>query len=510
MADGTDRVRNVELLAFANDTVDLAAPTGAIANNDAFVIDENDAFSGTLFGDNGFGFDDDLGGPPLVIAEVNGSALNLGTTIELESGALLTVNADGTFDYDPDGSFDETPLPTTGASNTPGMDTFSYTLEGGSTAVVTITLEGLDTDDLILGTDGADILTPDGGTDEAQGGLGDDTYFINSSGHLVVEAAGEGQDQIIASVSYVLGSNSYVEVMQTSDLTGLSPINFTGSAVAQQIYGNAGANVLDGAGGHDRIFGEGGADILLGGAGNDELRGGAGTDNLNGGAGADYLDGGADADIMLGGAHSDTYIVNDLGDVVVESASAGVDVVESSLAAYTLTTNVEQLRLVGPGHSDGTGNNSANRIFGNSGNNVLSGGAGNDYVDGGAGRDFLYGGSGADVLIGGAGGRDQFLFTSSLAPGNVDTIADFNTTNERIGLLQSVFTGIAGGLGTLPASAFKLTTAPLDANDRILYDQARGDIYFDPDGSGGAAARLFASVADGTVLNNQDFFIFGA
>jgi VCBS repeat-containing protein len=508
MTDGTDRVRNVELLAFANDVVDLTQPIVGLANNDTFVIDENDTLSGNLFGDNGFGSDDALGGPPLAIAEVNGLALNLGTTIELESGALLTVNADGSFDYDPDGSFDETPLPSTGASNTPATDTFSYALSGGATAVVTITLNGLDSDDVILGTDGADVLTPDGGTDEVQGGLGDDTYVINNSGHLVVEAANEGFDQIIASVSYVLAASSDIESMATSDAAAATPINLTGNNVAQTLEGNAGANVLDGGGGSDQLFGNGGADVLIGGNGKDNLWGGAGNDTLDGGVGIDRLDGGAGADTMIGGAGHDMYTVSDAGDLVIEAAGGGYDTVSSTLANYTLAAQVEDLILAGGGNITGRGNGMSNRLFGNSGNNNLVGNGGNDQLEGGAGMDNLWGGIGADVLIGGAG-ADAFRFDTALGAGNVDTIQDYNTASERIGLHASIFTG-SGGNGTLAAARFKLTTSPLDANDRIIYNQATGNIYFDRDGSGSAAAILFASVSDGTVLNNADFFIYGA
>ena len=45
---------------------------------------------------------------------VNGDAGNVGTQITLPSGALLTVNVDGTFSYDPNGAFDDLPGPLSG------------------------------------------------------------------------------------------------------------------------------------------------------------------------------------------------------------------------------------------------------------------------------------------------------------------------------------------------------------------------------------------------------------
>ena len=76
--------------------------------------------------------------------------------ITLASGAKLTLNADGTFTYKPNNAFDATPTPGSGASNQPGADSFNYTLSGGSTATVSVTINGLDSNDLLLGTAGAD------------------------------------------------------------------------------------------------------------------------------------------------------------------------------------------------------------------------------------------------------------------------------------------------------------------------------------------------------------------
>ena len=63
-----------------------------------------------------------------------------GNQITLASGALLTLNADGSYDYDPNGQFE-----TLGVGQT-DTDSFSYTLSDGQggtdTATVTITITG--------------------------------------------------------------------------------------------------------------------------------------------------------------------------------------------------------------------------------------------------------------------------------------------------------------------------------------------------------------------------------
>jgi Ca2+-binding RTX toxin-like protein len=103
------------------------------------------------------------------------------------------------------------------------------------------------------------------------------------------------------------------------------------------IRGGSGRDELRGDDGRDRLFGDGGNDLLLGGKGNDDLRGGAGADRSGGGDGNDRVDGGAGNDLL-----------NEVG-------------------------------------LGGAGND---RLFGGSGNDrVLSNGATRDRIDCGAGRD---------------------------------------------------------------------------------------------------------------------------
>jgi serralysin len=162
------------------------------------------------------------------------------------------------------------------------------------------------------------------------------------------------------------------------------------------------------------------------------------------------------------------------------------------------------LLLTGAGAINGTGNGGANTITGNGGANVLSGGAGADTLTGGGGLDDLYGGTGQDDLTGGTG-ADNFRFDSALsAATNVDDILDFSVVDDTIQLDRDIFTGITVD-GTLAAGAFHAGTAAADADDRIVYNAATGEIFYDADGVGGAAQILFAAVNAGTALTNADF-----
>jgi Ca2+-binding RTX toxin-like protein len=125
-----------------------------------------------------------------------------------------------------------------------------------------------------------------------------------------------------------------------------------------------------------------------------------------------------------------------------------------------------------------------------------------DLIDGGAGND----------LLKDAGGADTFLFKTAIGAGNVDKIIDFNAAADTIKLENTgaeLFNDLAKGW--LSADEFKVIGvggSPVDANDHILYNQASGALFYDADGSGGAAKVQFATITNGAVLGADDFLIF--
>ena len=180
---------------------------------------------------------------------------------------------------------------------------------------------------------------------------------------------GDGIDDLIVGAPYADSGGSYsgsAYVIYGSRTFGTPPA-VNGSAAGETVTGTADADTLNGFGGNDVLIGGGGEDILNGGDGND------------------------------------IAVVDSAGDVVVEAVGDGIDSVETSLAAYTLTTNVENLEYTGAGAFNGSGNALGNIVVGGAAGDTLSGLGGDDTLGGEAGDDILDGGNGADRLNGGTG-----------------------------------------------------------------------------------------------------------
>ncbi|MBU4529738.1 MAG: hypothetical protein KUA43_08670 [Hoeflea sp.] len=258
-----------------------------------------------------------------------------------------------------------------------------------------------------------------------------------------------------------------------------------GSNHDDTLRGDAGANTIWGAGGNDVIFGRDGNDTLYGNIGDDVLIGGAGADRLDGGTGTDRAQY-SDATTGL------------IADLQLASLNTG-------FAAGDTYVSIEN--LYGSNHDDSLrGDAGNNTIWGANGNDVLYGRDGDDILSGDAGNDTLAGGNGNDRLVGGAG-ADTFVFNTALnASTNVDTIVDFSVGIDKIMLEDGIFTALTA-TGALAASAFHIGASANDANDRIIYNSGTGALFYDSDGTGGAAAIQFATLSTGLALTAGDFFV---
>jgi Ca2+-binding RTX toxin-like protein len=156
-------------------------------------------------------------------------------------------------------------------------------------------LVGGDGNDTLQGLAGNDTLNGGLGSDSLEGGNGNDVYYVDNSGDIVLETvtgSTGGTDLVYASVSYTLPN-----LVENLTLTGNSAINGTGNTLNNTIIGNNGNN------------------YLLGDTGNDKLDGKAGVDTLDGGEG------------------NDTYTIDNVNDVIIDSA--GTDTVIAPFS-YTL------------------------------------------------------------------------------------------------------------------------------------------------------------------------------
>ena len=337
---------------------------------------------------------------------------------------------------------------------------------------------GLAGNDTISGYAGNDILNGGLGADKLIGGAGDDIYFVDK-GDVVTEKTGEGTDTVYSSINYILTTNVENLILSGTALIG------KGNKLVNTLTGNKEANILDGGIGADSMTGGLGNDTYVvdnaSDVVNENAGAGTGTDTVNssinytltdtftanvenltltgtaalngtgnalnntliGNNAANRLDGGIGGDSMSGGLGNDTYVVDVLGDVVIEKKAAGTDTVES-LINYTLTDNVEKLTLKGTAALIGTGNTLNNTLSGNDGDNTLDGGSGNDILTGGKGKDTLTGGLGRDTF--------DFNDISESTKGTThDSITDFNhSQRDKIDL-----SGIDANIDTKGNQAFK-------------------------------------------------------
>ncbi|HEX8308565.1 MAG TPA: M10 family metallopeptidase C-terminal domain-containing protein [Allosphingosinicella sp.] len=339
-------------------------------------------------------------------------------------------------------------------------------------------LTGNSLGNLITGAGGNDILDGAGGADQLAGGLGNDIYVVDA-GDSVAEAAGAGVDEVRTGLAvYTLGS--HIEILTGNSTTGQV---LTGNGLANVLTGGAGNDTLDGAAAGDQLAGGLGNDLYLvdsgdsvieaSEAGTDEVRtalatyllgdnvenltgtattGQALTGNglanrLNGGSGNDILDGGAGADQLAGAGGNDIYVV-DSADTVIEASGAGTDEVRTSLSAYALGANVENLVGTSPFGQTLTGNALANAITGGSGNDVLDGAAGADQLAGGLGNDLYFVDSGDSIVEAADSGSDEIrtALGSYVLGANVEILTGTSATGQTL-TGNGLANVIAGGAG---------------------------------------------------------------
>jgi Ca2+-binding RTX toxin-like protein/methionine-rich copper-binding protein CopC len=248
-------------------------------------------------------------------------------------------------------------------------------------------LSGLAGNDKLNGKAGDDTLDGGAGADTLVGGAGDDTYLIERTSDKVTEIAGEGTDLVQVNIAAAGGTYAVANNVEHATLVNSVAFNLTGNALANVLTGNAEANVLEG---------------------------------------------GAGSDTLIGGEGNDTYMVDHTGDVVIEAANAGKDLVMVAIAtaggSYTLTEEVENATLQNTVAFNLNGNALGNRLIGNGVANMLTGFGGDDTMTGGLGIDTFNVDSGTDTITDLGKGGGDILKVSEGATANATVTAFWTAT----------------------------------------------------------------------------------
>jgi serralysin len=136
----------------------------------------------------------------------------------------------------------------------------------------------------------------------------------------------------------------------------------------------------------------------------------------------------------------------------------------------------------------------------------------NDRLKGAAGDDRLEGAGGKDTLTGNAG-KDVFVFDTTLNKRtNLDKIVDFKVRDDSIWLDNAIFTKLGtSGSDARPAQLkqgyFAIGDKAKDRNDYIVYDKAKGVLYYDADGSGAGKQVEIATLSKNLPMTYRDFFV---
>ncbi|MFV0665969.1 carbohydrate-binding domain-containing protein [Denitromonas sp.] len=282
-----------------------------------------------------------------------------------------------------------------------------------------------------------------GAVDTQTGTSGDDVFFVDHEADVIIEAVAGGHDRVDSTRSYRLPEN--VEDLM---LVGVLNSDAEGNGLDNLLVGNSGNNRLIGFEGFDTGIGGAGDDVYIGiGQVIEQQNGGVDTwirgrvqsfsplpDNVENlsleipfgsgfgssygpnwsvtaygndldnilwssglGFSGDVLDGLSGADTMIAlGFDSVVFHVDNVGDVVIASATGGSGDKVISAVDFELPDDVETLELSGSLGLRGSGNGLDNTLKGS------------------AGGDTLLGGGGRDVLLGDSAGTSTSVAVNSL------------------------------------------------------------------------------------------------
>lgn len=389
---GTDTV--IVVASATRNAYTLTATTGAggetataaveniIASDAASTLElalTGNAFTQTIVGNAGVNTLSDGGGADTLIGLGGNDVYTVSsgrvTVVEAADGGNDIVNITGL------GNFDNTNTNATasaaGNTNTTGgrdynfSNAFVETISAAAAGTGFLNITGSSINQQISGNAGSNVLNGNGGADTLTGLGGNDTYVVDGVEDVVVEAANDGTDRVIAGGNYVLARNDANGAAVSSNVEQLTAAGTQLNTRVGQGNGTFDLNALStNTTLNNFLVGDSiQSQLIVGSAGNNILDGYRSNGNA---ADTAAITGAADTLVGLGG--SDTYRVYDQTDVVVEDTNGGFDWIYTS-ASYSLLTNDTNARAATFVDEDGV-----TRSFGGAAGAANSGNAGGTYL----------------------------------------------------------------------------------------------------------------------------------
>ena len=353
------------------------------------------------------------------------------------------------------------------------------------TTAATLTINGGDGDDIIVGGPNADVINGEEGNDRIPGFTGGDDVNGGDGNDVMIWNNGDGSDTNDGDagndLTLITGRNTTDDMTVANNgpgrqlFTRAAPGGFTvdmGTVERLQLTPFAGDDKLVTQPDVTlpiTVEAGPGVDTITTGAGADLIQGGEGEDTLNGGPGGDRILGNQANDVMNGDAGDDTLVWNN-GDATDEmNGGDGLDRIETNLGA---ADDVSQLkvqnglvrydRVNAPfGLSIATSEVFELNTFG--GNDTLDVAPGLGALiavdaDGGEGDDRFTGGDEADTFRGGLG-------NDTLDPGTGSDTADGQGGDDTLLLRDGIGDLAVGGTGTDSAIVDSLDAVAADVEN---------------------------------------------
>jgi Ca2+-binding RTX toxin-like protein len=213
-------------------------------------------------------------------------------------------------------------------------------------------------------------------------------------------------------------------------------------------------------------------------------------------SGRDYSTVFTDGPTAAGATYKNVEVFDGAGQNI-NGSNNGSDILDFS--GFTTVQNLGTINTF-----DATGGTDYVNVSTSNAGVTINGGGGKQIIVGSAYDDTFTGSSGSDTLTGGDG-RDTFVFNNRSE--GIDTITDFTVADDVLRVSMSGFAGI-GSAGILDASKFSIGALATTADQRFVYDNSTGALFYDSNGNAANGVTQFAQLAANLALTENNFVVF--